>query len=256
MLVIWPISIFTSIHTKPVVNPEVWEEIPDSHVGESVSSDEYGEYADSNSKTKIAQEDEFGILGFVQRAGWVEMVDTGKVTVLLANSTAFVLTLVVVVASNVEEKVHGPAEKLLAKRVDDGSDRGFLGQLMDFVNKFSNATSILLASLGNKDHITLHVASCLVVLAVGDLPGEIWDEKCRVKDPASGVVENLGLGERLVTALVCQNPDTSGKKTLHYSVETPQHGTNWHPWDVLRGNKVVEEVEGGRETGEISSNIA
>ena len=36
--------------------------------------------------------------------------------------------------------------------------------------KLPDASGILLASLGNEDHVALHVASGLVVLSVGDLP--------------------------------------------------------------------------------------
>lgn len=119
------------------------------------------------------------------------MVDTSEPTVNLALSTTFMLTLVVIVASSIGEKVHWPAQEVFTDGADNGGDWGFLSQLMKFVNEFSDAGSIILASLGYEDHITLHVSSCLVVLAVGDLPGEVWDKECRVADPTSRVVENL-----------------------------------------------------------------
>ena len=41
------------------------------------------------------------------------MVDTSAIAVDLALSTTFGLTLMVVVASNVREEVHGPSKELL-----------------------------------------------------------------------------------------------------------------------------------------------
>lgn len=179
------------VHTEPVVHPKVRKKIPDEHVLESIGlaeSDQDG-YGDGNAE--ITQKNEFGILGFIQRACWVEVVDAGEIAIDLALSTTFDLTLVVVVASNVGKEVHGPSEKLLAKGVEESRDRGFIGQLIEFVDKLSNTTGIHFTSLGEENHVTLHVPGGLVVLAVGNLPGEIWDEESRVADPTSSVIENL-----------------------------------------------------------------
>merc|ERR1711981_1014541 len=59
----------------------------------------------------------------------------------------------------------------------------------------------MLSGLGDEHHVTLHVSSSLVVLAVGDLPREVWDKKCRVTNPSSGIVENLRWRERLAISL-------------------------------------------------------
>lgn len=98
-----------------MVYPEVGKEVPDEHVCESVSLAKRDEDSDGNSKTEITQEDEFGVLGFVQRAYWVEVVDTREISVNLTFSTTLGLTLVVVVASDVGEQVHRPSKELLAK---------------------------------------------------------------------------------------------------------------------------------------------
>lgn len=63
------------IRTKPVVHPEIGDEVPDKHVVESVGPAESDEGRDSDGDTKIAQQDQLSILGFVQRAGGVEVVD-------------------------------------------------------------------------------------------------------------------------------------------------------------------------------------
>lgn len=161
-----------------MVNPEVWREVPDGHVGETVSPAEKDENADDNGKTKIAEENQLSILGFIQRAGWVEVVDAGKVSILLALTTAFGLTLMIVVAGDIEHKVHWPAEQLLGNGVEESGDWGFFGQFIQFVDHLSDSSGILLPSLRNKDHITLHVSGGLVMLAVGDLPREVGNKEC------------------------------------------------------------------------------
>lgn len=154
-----------------MVHPKVWEEIPDKHVVKSVGFTENGQNSDGDSKTNITQENESGILGFVQRAGRVEVIDTSEEAVLVAQA-------VLVVASHVAKEVHRPAEKLLTNGVDEGSNWGFFGQLVKFVGEFSNARSILVTSLWDENHISVHMSSSLVVLAVGNLPGEVWYKKC------------------------------------------------------------------------------
>jgi hypothetical protein len=96
-----------------VVHPEVRGEIPDSHVGETVVLGVDSKDRNDDGKTKITQQDELGILGFIQRAVWVEVVDTGEVTIDLSSSTAFMLSLVIVVASDIGKQVQWPSAKLL-----------------------------------------------------------------------------------------------------------------------------------------------
>lgn len=43
------------IHTEPVVNPEIWNEIPDEHVLESISLAEFIQGAGNDSNTEITQ---------------------------------------------------------------------------------------------------------------------------------------------------------------------------------------------------------
>lgn len=167
-----------------MVYPEIWEEIPDEHVVESVSLAKHGKNGDGDSETNITQKNEFGIFGFVQRAGWVEVVDSSEETILVAGS-------MLVVASHVAEEVHWPAEKLLAHRVNKSSNWSLLSQLVNFMGEFSNARSVFVTSLGNENHISVHVSSGLVVLAMGDLPGEVWHKKCGVTDPSSCIVKHL-----------------------------------------------------------------
>lgn len=54
--------------------------------------------------------------------------------------------------------------------------------------------------------------------AVGHVPG--------VKDPADGIVDELGLGERLVTAFVGNNPETGHDETVGERIERPEGETS------------------------------
>lgn len=128
------------------------------------------------------------ILLLVQGAGRVEVVDTAEEAVLLPLALALGLPLVVVVASDIGDEVHGPATELLHHRVDEGSDGGLLGQLIELVSQLADARSILISRLRNKHHVALHVAGSLVVLSVGDLPGEVRNEESSVGNEANGVV--------------------------------------------------------------------
>lgn len=38
-----------------MVHPDVWEEVPDKHVGEAVGFTKHGQDTDGNSKTKITE---------------------------------------------------------------------------------------------------------------------------------------------------------------------------------------------------------
>ena len=44
----------------------------------------------------------------------------------------------------------------------------------------------------------------------------------RVQNPSHSVVDRLGLGECLMTALVAKNPDTGGKETSNEGIEGPE----------------------------------
>lgn len=99
--------------TKPVVHPEVRNSIPHKQVEPAISGADIVQNRTGDSETEVTEENELGILGLIQRARGVEVVDAGKVTVVLALATALGLVLVVVVTGDVGEEVHGPAEQLL-----------------------------------------------------------------------------------------------------------------------------------------------
>ena len=71
-----------------------------------------------------------------------------------------------------------------------------------------------------------------------------------MEDPSNGVVKRLGLRERLVPALMCNNPETGGSETRRKSVQRPEReaGGGVEPWAREREGLGVDEgveVRGG-----------
>lgn len=242
--------------TKPVVNPEVRDEVPHEHVGEAELLDEEVQGDSSQADTDVAKNDEVGVFVLVQRGTGVEVVHAAAVAVVLALAAALALALVVVVAGDVGHEVVGPADELLADEHQQGVDGGLLGQLGQLVDHLAEAGGLLLAGAGHKDHVALEVAGGLVVLAVGHLPREVGHEQGRVQDPADDVVVQLGGREGLVAALVGQNPEAGGEEALHGGVQAPEREAERVRGNVLWRYKVVEEVECGGEAGHVAEDIA
>ena len=183
------------------------------------------------------------------------MVDTAKPAIALALAAALDLLLVIVVAGDVGGQVHEPAEQLLEKQVGGSEDGSLLDQLAQLVYGLADTGGKLITGLGDEHHVTGKVASGLVVLAVGDLPGEVRHEQKRVADPADGVVQHLGGGEGLVAALVGQDPDTGSEETLDDGVQSPEDDAGRQQRNGLRGDIVVEEVEDGGENAHVTEDI-
>lgn len=184
------------------------------------------------------------------------MVNTPKHAVLLALALALWLAVMVVVPGDIGHEVHGPSANLLTESVNEGSNRSLFSQLVELVNGTADASGVNGPRLGNEDHVTLHVAGSLVVLAVGNLPGEVGDKEKGVADPADGVVEDLVGREGLVAALVGQNPQTSTEETLEDGVQSPEQYTSRHRGHRLRGHVFVEYVEGSGQRSEIAGDVA
>lgn len=240
---------------EPVVYPEVRNAVPDKKVEPAIGRSDVVEEASRQEETEIAQDDQLGILGLIQGARGVEVIDTTEVAVPLALAAPLGLALVVVVAGDIGQEVHGPSEQLLENEVGRGQDGGLLHQFAELMSGTADAGGIFFPGLGNEDHITSEVTGGLVVLAVGDLPGEVRDEQKGVADPSDSVVQDLGRRESLMTALVCQNPNTSTDQTLNDGVKSPQDDAHRHGWHRLGGYIVVEDIEDGRKDGEVLEDI-
>ncbi len=149
-----------------MVDPEVRNEVPHEEVGPAKVVAQIDEDGHGDGDADVAQDNQLGILGLVERAARVEVVDAGEPAVLLALAPALGLALVVVVAGDVGHKVVGPADQLLADEHDQGHDGGLLTQLGQLVGQLAEPGGLLLAGLGHEDHVAPYVAGGLVVLAV------------------------------------------------------------------------------------------
>lgn len=214
--------------TEPVVHPQIRDAVPHQQVEPAVVGSDIVQSSAHEKQAQVTQRDELGVLGLVQRARRVEVVDTAEPAVGLALAAALGLLLVVVVAGNVGEQVHGPAKQLLQDEVRGGQNGSVLHELTELVNGLAHARGILITGLGNEHHVAGQVTGGLVVLAVGDLPREVWNKQERVADPPHSVVQDLGRRESLVAALVGQHPDTGTKQTLNNGVQCPKGNTGRH----------------------------
>jgi hypothetical protein len=241
--------------TQPVVDPEPGNDVPDEDSLEAVDLADESKNGESDGKAEVTEEDQLLVLALVKRAVGQEVADTAAEAVEATSTLALGLLEVVVVAGDVEEEVHGPASNLLTDHVDGGVDGGLLHELVHLVDGSAGAGSEDLASLGDEDHVTLHVAGGLVVLAVADLPAEVRDEESRVAEPTDKVVQDLAVGEGLVTTLVGKNPETGTDKTLDDGVESPESPASTVRGNDLGSDELVEEVESADKSDDVTGDV-
>lgn len=241
--------------TQPVVDPEPGNDVPNENSLETVDLADESKNGESDGKTKVTEEDQLLVLALVKRAVGQEVADTAAEAVESAGTLALGLLVVVVVAGDVEEEVHGPASNLLTDHVDGGVDGSLLHELVHLVDGSASAGSEDLTGLGDEDHVTLHVAGGLVVLAVADLPAEVRDEKSRVAEPTNKVVQDLAVGEGLVTTLVGKDPETGTDHTLDDGVESPESPTSGVRGNVLGSDELVEEVESADKGDNVTGDV-
>lgn len=152
--------------TQPVIHPQIWGNIPNEKIRKSIILAYQEQDAARDEQTKVAEKDQLGVFGLIQRTVGVEMVDTSAESILLANASTFTLTLVLVMASHVGDQIHGPAAQLLGNQVIGRGDGGFLGKLLELMKQVSTFGSVLLLGRWHKHHISLHVAGGFVMLAM------------------------------------------------------------------------------------------
>jgi hypothetical protein len=239
-----------------VVDPEVGDEVPDGHVGPAEARAEEVKSGGGEGNANIGEDNLPGILLLVQGAARVKVVDAAAVAVVLALAAALALALVVVVAGDVGHEVVGPADELLGEEHDEGVNGGLLGQLSELVDGAAETGGVLLAGAGDEDHVALHVAGGLVVLAVGDLPAEVGDEEGRMKEPSGDIVDHPAVGEGAVAALVGNDPEAGAEEALEDGVETPKGGASGRVGNELRGNVVVPDGEGGSQASHVAQDVA
>lgn len=101
-------------------------------------------------------------------------------------------------------------------------DRGFLGQFGELMEHVTVFGRIDLPRLGHKNHVSLHVTGCFVMLSMGDLPGEIRDQESRVAEPANSIIQRFARREGLMAAFMGENPQPGTEQALHEGVQSPE----------------------------------
>ena len=241
--------------TKPVVDPKVGNDVPHSQVRPSKVLANEDKNTDRYSKTEITQENELGVLGLVQWARWVKMVNAASETILFALATAFMLALMVVVASDVERDIQEPANKLLSNHMASGIEGSFFHQLRQLVGVVAIPRGIHFAGFGHKDHVTIDMTSRLVMFAVRDLPRKVRNQQGGMTDPAHRVVEHFRWRERLMPTLVRQYPQASTEQALHEGIHCPEHRPNWSGRDIFRSHIIVKDIESDGQRSNVSGDV-
>ena len=158
-----------------MVDPQIRKEIPHSQVRPAKVLPDQDENSGYNSKAQIARKNQLAVLGLIQGARRIKMVDVPTPAVPLALTATFFLTGMAVVTSDVDGEVHDPSGELLTDEGTSSNDGSLLGKLGQLVISPSNLRRVLFAGLGNENHVTVEVSGRLVVLAMRDLPREVRD---------------------------------------------------------------------------------
>ena len=238
-----------------MVDPYVWQEVPDSHVRPAELLDQEVKGSSGDGDTQVAQDNEMGIAVLVQWAARVEVVDTATEAVGLALAAPLPLSLVVVVARHVGHEIVGPANDLLADQVDEGGNWCLLSQFRQLVGEATKTAGLLFPGPGNEDHVTLNVSGGLVVLAVAHLPAEVGNKQGGVEDPADQIVDLLRRRESSVAALVSQHPETGAEQTLEERVHAPEDDADGLRGNVLGSDEVVPDVKSRGKANHIPDDI-
>lgn len=75
--------------------------------------------------------------------------------------------------------------------MDGSGDGSLLGKLVELVHGPADSRCVDFTSLGDENHVTVHVARGLVVLAVRNFPRKVRDEESRVQNPTDSVIDGL-----------------------------------------------------------------
>ena len=206
---------------KPVVYPEVGNDVKAEDRSKSVSMDEVSNRTKPKQDANIGKNDLSAVVGLEHDGAGAVVVGTLGVSPLTRCISRQVHKPT---ADQVGSTAHGSTngrvangipEFLLDFLADAGAVDVFLGRV-----KWGKAN--LRPGLRNENLILGHVAGGSVVLRMCYPPRVIRYTEGRVKDPANEVVHSFGLGEGLVAALMGNNPKTSGEKTNPKAVNSPE----------------------------------
>lgn len=210
-----------SDRNKPVVDIEIRNEVVRSDLGEASVVSPNAKDGSEDGDSGIGGEDLLS----------VSLVEDDGVRVKVVGELGIVL-----LSRGVPDQVHRPSEELLSDQVDHDVKRsvsdslGELGLLLlgdvHAINVFlclvERGVAMLVSGSRNEDLISGEVAGSGVMSTVRDSPAVVRDADGRVKNPSDSIVDGSGGGERLVPALVSDDPETSTGETSGEPVSVPE----------------------------------
>ena len=129
--------------TEPVINPEIWQSIPDQQIGPAEGATEVEQDGASQKEPKVGQQNQTLVLLLIQRAERVEVVDA-TITVLATDALTFRLLMMVVVASDIHDEIQRPSEDLLGNEVSCGEDWSLFEKLVHLVHEPAHFRGMLI----------------------------------------------------------------------------------------------------------------
>ena len=184
---------------EPVVDPEVRKNVKDEHLGDGALVSPVAETGHDGGDTDVREDDVEVVPGLEDDRLWVEVVGSGGVRRL---------------STGVHDQVSGPSEDLSDEKVEADHNRRVLNSLSELLlTELGNvdtkdlvlvggAETDLASGLWDEDFVAGKVTGGGVVTTVGDPPRVVRDKQHGVDDETNGVVDLLGRGVGLVTALV------------------------------------------------------
>lgn len=190
------------VRTDPVVDPEIWDTIKDTHRPPSEKLGGGVKRQEHDSKTNIAQEDIRQLRVLEESTIFAEVI----VTVLRETSLALL-------TANIVEHVSWPSAKLVYQTLVQCHNWGILSQVCK-VNACWVAiwTMVVfdpvISRIRHKNNLALEITGGLVMMRVSNSPAVVWNHEEGMQQQAKSVVNSFGFAESAMAAFVCENPDS------------------------------------------------
>jgi hypothetical protein len=238
-------------HTNPVVHPEVRQTVgkrhsPAANIGRCRVQRGHGE-----EESDVAQGDERRLANCENAGSGVQM---GLLVAGRVKTAA--LDHAVHTGASVGQNVCRPAQNLVENKSGDLNNRG-VG--IRVVHNLRHNGWLLGAALNfglavrHENGVFLHVVVVTVMTCVAELPAEKRHHQHAVQGPAGERVDSEVVRERVVTAVVGKNPETSKNASCNETVQSPQgHGNEQRRVELRELDCGIEETA---QENEVANNV-
>ena len=238
-------------HTNPVVHPEVRQTVgkrngPAANIGRCGVQCGHGE-----EESDVTQSDERRLANCEHAGGRIQM---GLLVARRVKTAA--LDHAVYTGASVRQNVCWPAKNLVEDKSGDLNNRG-VG--IRVVHDLRHKGWLLGAALNfglavrHENGVFLHVVVVTVMTCVAELPAEKRHHQHAVQSPAGERVNSEIVGERVVTAVVGKNPETSKDASCNKAVQSPQgHGNEQRRVELRELDCGIKETA---QEDEIANNV-